>query len=1074
MIFYIVLRIYFFFLSFTLSVLTFAQARTITKAKEDFAAAKFEEGLTRLSGLSKDANEQTLFYFYKAVYFYASSNPNYQLDSAYSCVKRSEELFLTISLKDRTEFCTDFSICMPRFAVLKDSLTNEIYTDLARKKDLAGFKKFCAVYPDSKAFNLAQQKIEELSFEQAIAANDLNLLEQFLKDFPQSKLTPQVNALREKISYESALKVNVISVYKQFLSDFKNAKNKPDVLRRIEDLSYANAKAAHSLAIYKDFLTEFPTSKYKPEIEGLVYDLRFETVSAINDIPSIEAFLAEFPNGTRNEVLLQKLADKYYDRAKASPTLANLEAYCTKFSTPSPRYTELHQMLEKLSFDNAVASQTKEAWLKFMTQFPNSSLIPEARIALADLFTIAPYLKSNGRMEYRDLQTNTPQFSKDFDFAMPFENGRAIIQDNGLFGVIDEQGKILVTAYYDQMESYFNNQLIVGSKLKPELVAYWQKNTDDIYNDEWSKADVLALKNHLSTKTIYSADTPAAQAAYRRYLGALVTREYYSYADFSYDGDEDEDFQELLEKAADAYNAMDYTIHLYTKGPFVTKKVEVYAIFDSYSYLYDEAHFTYRLSGKNHIVEYNNGVFIDRGTEDHLTLLETPDVRLIQDGFIETEETYNPGNFYLESKDGVQMTKQSYNAMEPLDAQGNYFLCHQGGTYEPFRGMVWQTIGGKWGVINKAGQVVLPLIFDELHAVDSFEVYPYLVSTINKVFPTEYNDYKETLGNVGLINLDGKELIPYADGYNMMEFINPQTIIVTKNAVIGYYANGMTEGSFALGGMAGVVNLQRKIILPVEFNYIQPINNANQFVVRKGMKLIASKDYSDEYTPVGGKYSLVNRSNQYLIPTPIDYLSTSLVGCVGCAVSTFDEAFNGKWGIVNELGKAIVPFTYSDAMPSPLDGVCTVNSGRTYKKDEFGFEEVTKGKWALVRNGTLMTPMKYNEIYVDENYIQADLENSSDFYQPNCQPVPFKCDDIITIDNQDEGKTALLAYRVGAKWGLVNTKFEKITEPIFWGEIDGERNQHPFTPSKGYFMVDQGGMKFYVTRKGRVLKDGLN
>lgn len=1065
------MRIYFFFFSFTLSVFTFAQSRTISKAKEDFAQNQFSEGLERLNSLNKNANELALQNYYKAYYFCLPNNPGYALDSAYNCVVRSSQFFGGLSEKEQKEICTEFLICQARFVVLEDSITNEIYTDLERKKDLSGLKKFCLTYPESKAFNLAQQKVEELSFDQAIASNDLNLLGQFLKDYPQSKYIPQVNAIREKISYELALKVNVISVYKQFLTDFKNSSNKQEVLRRIEDLSYVNVKAAHSLLIYKDFLAEYPSSKYKLEIEGLVYDLRFESVSKQNDIPSIEAFLAEFPYGVRNEVLLQKLADHYYDRAKASPTLANLEAYCFKFSTPSARYTELHQMLEKLSFDNAVSIKSKDAWQKFLGQFPNSNLISEARIALADLFTIAPYLKVNGRMDFRDLQTNTSQFNKDFDFALPFENGRAIIQDNGFFGVIDEQGKTIVTAYYDQMESYFNNQLIIGSKLKPELEAYWQKNTDDIYSDGWSQADISALKNHLSNMTTYNADKPAAQAAFRKYLGALVSRNYYSYADFSYDGDEDEDFQELIEKAADGFNAMDHTLYLYAKGPFTTKKVDEYAIYDTYGFLFGQINFTYKLSGKNHIVEYINGTFLDRGTEDHITLLESADLRLIQEDYMVTEESFNPGEYYLESKEGVQITKQAYNAMEPLGTKGNYFLCHQGGTYEPYLGMDWQIIGGKWGVINKAGQVVLPLIFDELKAVDSFDIYPYLVSTINKIFPTEYNDYKETLGNVGLINLEGKELIPYADGYNMIHFINPLTIIVTKNAVMGYYANGMTDGSVTLGGTTGVINLQRQVILPVEFNEVQPINNANQFVVRKGMKLIASKEYSDEYTPVGGKYSLVNRSNQYLIPTPIDYLTTSLVGCVGCAVSTFDEAYNGKWGIINELGKTVLPFTYSDATPSQLKGVFTVNTGRTYKKVEYGFEEATKGKCGLVRNGTFMTPLKYNEIYIYDNYIQAELVGTSDFYQPNCQPVPFKCDAISQIGGQVEGSTVLLAYRVGAKWGLVNTKFEKITEPIFWGKIDGERNDHPFTSHKVYYLVDQGGMKFYVTRNGVVLKD---
>lgn len=213
---------YFSFIFFLFSIAGFyAQSRTINKVKEDFAAAKFAEGLTRLNGLSKDPDEQTLFYYYKAVYFSASTNPNYHLDSAYACVARSEELFLTITEKARTEFCTDFLICMPRFANLKDSLSNEIYSDLVRKKDLAGLQKFVKAYPNAKALSLAQQKIEELLFERATVANDLLLLDEFLKTYPQSKYKAQINAQREKLRYDQALKVNALQAISSFSLIFR-------------------------------------------------------------------------------------------------------------------------------------------------------------------------------------------------------------------------------------------------------------------------------------------------------------------------------------------------------------------------------------------------------------------------------------------------------------------------------------------------------------------------------------------------------------------------------------------------------------------------------------------------------------------------------------------------------------------------------------------------------------------------------------------------------------------------------------------------------------------------------------
>jgi hypothetical protein len=121
-----------------------------------------------------------------------------------------------------------------------------------------------------------------------------------------------------------------------------------------------------------------------------------------------------------------------------------------------------------------------------------------------------------------------------------------------------------------------------------------------------------------------------------------------------------------------------------------------------------------------------------------------------------------------------------------------------------------------------------------------------------------------------------------------------------------------------------------------------------------------------------------------------------------------------------------------------------------------------------------MTPIKYNEIFFEDNYIQASLGNTSEFFQLNCQPLPFKCDDLSRIEDSEEMKSNMLAYRVGAKWGLMDTNYNKVTEPIFWGEIDGESNSNPFEYHFGYFLVNQGGQKFYVNRKGKVLKEDAN
>jgi hypothetical protein len=791
--------------------------------------------------------------------------------------------------------------------------------------------------------------------------------------------------------------------------------------------------------LYKDFLTQFPSSKHNEEIQSLVYQLSYSALQEKLDLSSIEAFLSEFPKAVHA--------------------------------------VELNKKLEELYFERAQQTNSKASWQEFIQKYPGSIHLNEARSALAAFFTIVPYLNANGRMEFRDLQSNSPPFNLTFEMVYPFENNRAIVVDNGLYGLIDAEGKYLISLFYDEIQTYLNSELVVASKRKSGLQNYWNDNTDQIYNDDWSASDLNALKAHLSSVSYYGIETQEEKRAFQRYLGSLVTKNYYSYSDFSYAGEDSEKFYNLKEKTSNEFNQMDYYIYIFCKGPFSNKKVEAVDVYEDGAWAIGmQADFpvlTYNLDDKVYVLAYKDGAFTDLGTSDHLITYQTNEVRIVRDDWHESPETYSPGSFYLATKDGKRLTKQEFNEIVPILGQNELFLCHQGGDYEQYRGMMWETIGGKYGVINKNGQVVLPFIFDYLEPVHSFAQNPFFISTINKVIPSRDNGYEETLGEVGLINAEGKELIPYSDGYNQINFQDQTCILVTKNAVMGYLSQDPGErGLYPIGGSTGVIDINRKIVLPLEYNEIWPINQAQQFVVKKGMKHIQSKEYSAEYTAIGGKYNLVNRTNQALISTPLDFLSEDLVGCIGCSATWYGEAYNGKWGVLNEQGKTIIPFTYSEIYATNLTGVFEVNNGASYKKSEYGFEQTANGKVGLSKNGTLMLPIKYDDIYVNDEYILAEIGKTKEHLQLNYQPFSFQCDDIQDIYGQQDAKTIIKAYRVGAKWGLLDKKLQPITEPIFWGNMSNEQNNHPFTFEKGFFLVDQGGLKYYVSKKGLILKHG--
>lgn len=1056
------------FFGISVSLISFSQARTISKVKEDFAAGNYAAGLERLNTLTKAGEEQVLSQYYKAYYFALTANPKFALDSAYVALSLSEQQFAVLAEKEQTGLCEAYGICKARFPLYKDSLTQVLFSSLVQLKDLAGLQKFCLTYPNASTYGQAVVKVEELRFDQALAANEITILEGFLKDYPTSKYGSQVKELLEKLKYEKAVKLNSIAAYELFLKEYKDSKFKKDVLDRIEQISYKDAKTVHSLAIYKSFLTQFPSSKYRTEIDSIVYVMGYESVLAKNDITSIEDFLKEYPSRQYTQKLTQLLEEKYYTRAKSSPTKEYLEAYCQKFDVPSSRYTELSLLLENLYFTEASALNTKEQWLLFISKFPNSTKIKEAKLALADLFTIAPYLLASGRMEFRDLQTKTRQFNRDFEFAYPFAEGLAIVQDNGMYGLINDQGKLLITTSFHQIKPFFENKLYIASKRKPEVEKYWKGSAAGLFNSEWSDSDISLLNAELSTITIYQAQTPQELAAFRNCLGAFITEQYYSFSNYSYSKDEQE-YEQLEQKAIETYNAQDHYIYIFGEGPFYQKYVEDYEAYEG------STNIRYELKEKTYFLDYQDGKIIDQGSLDHLLIYENPSVKIFRDGYLVTDETGNPGEFYLQATNGTRLTKTPYNDISAIGSKGEYFLCHQGGEFQQYKGDMWELVGGKWGVINKNGQVVLPLIFDVLNPVDSFDVHPYFVSVINKVWPTELNNYDETLGNSGVIDLEGKELIPYADGYNDIQFNSPNTIVVTKGAVLGYFED-MPEGQmYPLGGLSGVIDINRKVILPITYSCVYPINDEKQFIAIKGQKLLQDKEYKFSYTFIsGGKYYLMGRNNQSLLATPLDYIASDLTACIGCSVSSFEQAFNGKWGVINESGQTVVPFTYSEITSSYIadaKDVYVVSMGRSHKKESYGgYEVVSEGKYGLVRNGTLMTPVNYTDVQYHNQFFTMMNGKTASFFQLNCQPIPFSSEDLIELSSSS-ASLQMFAYRVGPKWGLANSKFEKLTEPTFWGQIDGESNMSPFSYSNGYFLVDQGGLKYYVTKKGQVLKD---
>lgn len=142
----------------------------------------------------------------------------------------------------------------------------------------------------------------------------------------------------------------------------------------------------------------------------------------------------------------------------------------------------------------------------------------------------------------------------------------------------------------------------------------------------------------------------------------------------------------------------------------------------------------------------------------------------------------------------------------------------------------------KWGLINRRGELILPIIFDSFfYFQDGFATL-----SLN--------------GKNGLINLNGETVIPFE--YESISFPKNCKIVAAKN------------------GKFGIMNLQYEVIFPFKYEYIS--------------------DFNDDYVCVlkEGKYGLVNYSDEILID--FEWELMEIVGENFCVGKTVDIFFNRK------------------------------------------------------------------------------------------------------------------------------------------------------------------------------------
>lgn len=242
-----------------------------------------------------------------------------------------------------------------------------------------------------------------------------------------------------------------------------------------------------------------------------------------------------------------------------------------------------------------------------------------------------------------------------------------------------------------------------------------------------------------------------------------------------------------------------------------------------------------------------------------------------------------------------------------------------------------------------------------------------------------------------------------------------------------------------LGNKHGYIDIHQNIIVPFEYNDIDPYNNELASVKKNN------------------KYGFVNRSGKLIIPIQFD--NNSDFQNSGLAL----VEKNHKFGFIDKADNEIIPLNYQDASDSTLDSIVVLNKNGKWaffdsfgkQKTEFTYDEIVltnidikgESESTFWKNGLILVRKNGKVAYLDKNLKEV---------------IPFGKYDFGERFNQN--RIAIISKN--GKYGIINEFGKEIIQPKYDTLEHPEEDYHESEifegKNKNYItLLDKRGNKIY-------------
>ena len=271
----------------------------------------------------------------------------------------------------------------------------------------------------------------DLSYRYIIKADSLWVFlkektqQKFIEDGYNPELFLTQKSAIEKMGYDRAINIGTLQAVQDYIDFFQNSQQKGAAEKKRNELAFSKAEQENTIESYQYFIDTYPLAIQIPQAEKKYQTLFFYQITRDKKIESYKAFLKKYPN------------------------------------------TEFTKECEKNIFEISTASNNIQDYINFINQYPKSHLIKKAKDFLASLdknvYNLKYFSNYTQILSYKDSIQKLQRLEN--EFLLP-------ISREGLYGIINENGKTIIPPYYTSLPpEYFSFPIQI-----PQYIEGWKKN----------------------------------------------------------------------------------------------------------------------------------------------------------------------------------------------------------------------------------------------------------------------------------------------------------------------------------------------------------------------------------------------------------------------------------------------------------------------------------------------------------------------------------------------------------------------------------------------------------------------